>query len=75
MGLFQDLLPLPDAKTRLNLGDQARVELFARRFEKFQCVIFDDRTILERNAGTWTSWHESSATRLGARGSVVDFSA
>ena len=51
MGLFHDVLPLPDANTRLNLDDRARVELFARRFDRCHCVIFDERTILERKHG------------------------
>ena len=75
MGIFQDVLPLPDAQSRLNLEDQARVELFARRFEHFQCVLFDDRTILERSQGVWTSTGSDDAMRLGTEGSVVNLNA
>ncbi len=75
IGLFHDLLPLPDAKVRLNLEDQARVELFARRFNQFECVIFDEHTVLERVGGAWRHDDRERATRLGAAGSVVSFNA
>lgn len=73
MGLFHDVLPLPDAKTRLNLEDQARVELFARRFSRFKCVIFDEDTILERNQGHWSAKGQQP-TRLGESGHVMGYS-
>ena len=75
MGLFHDVLPLPNARVRLNLHDEARVELFARRFDKFQCVIFDQHTILERRNGHWVSEDRDSAARLGEAGSVVSLNA
>jgi len=75
MGLFHDLLPLPDASTRLNLNDEARVELFARRFDKFRCVVFDDQTILERNQGNWSSMGIRPVTQLGDTGNVVGMNA
>jgi hypothetical protein len=75
MSLFHDVLPLPDGTTRLNLNDEARVELFARRFNRFQCVIFDELTILERENGNWIDKGEQPATRLGDSGHVVELSA
>ncbi|MFT7634110.1 MAG: hypothetical protein ACI87E_005169, partial [Mariniblastus sp.] len=69
MGLFQDLLPLPNGKTRLNLADQARVELFARRFDRFKCVVLDDQTILERHRGQWTATGLGETDCLGCHGS------
>lgn len=75
MGLFHDILPLPDAKTRLHLNDQARVELFARRFDRFECVILDEQTILERKNGNWSSIGGNPLTCLGERGGVVNFNA
>ena len=75
MGLFQNLLPLPDANIRLNLDDQARVELFARRFDRFRCVIFDEQSMLERNEGIWTEIDGARVTRLGSEGKVVNFNA
>lgn len=75
MGLFQDVLPLPDGRTRLNLSDEARVQLFARRFDHQRCVVFDSETILERNGGVWNSVHESDESCLADSGKVVSFSA
>ncbi len=73
MGLFGDLLPLPDAKSRLRLEDKARVELFSRRFDKFNCVVFDEQTILERRQEGWDSHGQGRVTRLGDSGHVVEF--
>ncbi len=73
MGLFQEILPLPDGRTRLNLNDSARVELFSRRFDHFECVIFDSDTILERNAGKWSLTGGDAQTCLGECGKVVSF--
>ncbi len=73
MGLFNHVLPLPDARTRLELGDRARVELFARRFDLYKCTIMDDRTMLDRRDGKWT--HHGPAERLGENGKVIGFSA
>ncbi len=73
MGIFQDILPLPDGQTRLNLKDAARVELFARRFDNFQCVILDPQTMLERNEGNWTLTGGKLQTCLGGCGSMVNF--
>ncbi len=78
MGIYQDLLPLPDARSRLKLKDKARVELFARRFERFRCVILDELTILTRDKGTWISLDDNAdphqASCLGRSGRVVSFS-
>ena len=75
MSLYHDVLPLPDGKTRLNLDDQARVELFARRFNRFKCVIFDEQTILERENGNWIDKSPQPAMRLGDSGHVVELNA
>ena len=75
MGLFTNVLPLPNAEHRLKLKDKARVELFARRFESFECVVFSDQTILERVNGNWNSIGFGSAKCLGKSGNVVDFNA
>lgn len=75
MSLFQDVLPLPDARSRLNLDDRARVELFARRFNRFQCVIFDEHTILENQDDQWRSWSDNDPSRMGAAGNLEGFHA
>ena len=73
MGLFNDILPLPDAKNRMNLQNRAGVELFARRFNNFKCVIFDEQTIVERKNGNWLVDDSAPVNRLGETGSVVEF--
>lgn len=73
MGLFHDVLPLPGARSRLKLDDRARVELFARRFDRFQCVIFDEQTMLQRKNGDWAVKGHGQVVQLGKSGSVVDF--
>lgn len=40
------LVPLPDARKRLNLADRQRVELFARRFAPAVCAVLAPDTIL-----------------------------
>jgi hypothetical protein len=55
MGLFHEFLPLPSARTRLKLDDQTSVALFARRFQRFSCVVFDESTILDRRDGHWST--------------------
>lgn len=72
MGLFHDVLPLPDAKTRLKLDDQARVELFAKRFDRYRCVLFDDQTLLERRNGFWQNHQPTAMKCLGDTGTVVE---
>lgn len=73
MGLFNDLLPLPGARSRLNLDDRNRVELFARRFHRFRCVVFDENTILKRQNGNWMTGGRGAVDRLDVSGQVVKF--
>ena len=42
LGLCRGVLPLPHAKRRLNLDDEKRVSLFARRFAPLTCVAMDE---------------------------------
>ncbi len=73
MGVFSDILPLPDGNSRLALNDATRVELFARRFSAFDCVLFGQQTILERTEGQWKSVGHQPAQQLSTCGSVVEF--
>jgi hypothetical protein len=73
IGLYHKLLPLPDARCRLNLNDRIRIELFSRRFVGFQNVIFDENTILQRNERQWRDYTEGRASRLGESGNMVEF--
>ena len=67
------ILALPDARHRLKLDDPFRVQLFARRFAEFQCVIFDEQTLLDRIDGRWET--EGVVQRLGADGQLEGFAA
>lgn len=68
MGLFHDLLPLPAADARLKLQDRIRVQLFARRFQDFQCAVMNEQTILERRGESWHSWNAAGSLKLGLDG-------
>jgi hypothetical protein len=73
MGVFDRVLPLPDARNRLETTNRIRVEMFARRFLQYQSVIFDEHTMLQRNQGKWRDYTEGRASRLGEHGSIVEF--
>ncbi len=73
MGLCGSIQPLPEGDSRLALEDPIRVQLFARRFEPFQCVLFDEGTVLERRAGRWHSCGPGPARQLGVDGQVREF--
>ena len=75
MGLFADILPLPDARSRLNLDNRSSVELFSRRFGHFQNVVFDEQTRLDRKRGRWQDHSAIGAVCLGDCGRIVDFKA
>lgn len=75
MGFFQDILPLPSGRERLDLADAARVELFSRRFDQFSCVLLDSTTVLERENGVWNLVEGEQETCLGTCGKVVRFQA
>ncbi len=53
MSMVGQYLPLPDARHRLHLDDPVRVGLFARRFDAWQCVVFDEQTLMDRDSGQW----------------------
>ena len=53
-GLYHELLPLPDARHRLDLDDELRVSLLARRFVPYECVELNPLSILDRDQGRWT---------------------
>lgn len=71
MAQFQDILPLPDARNRLNLSDKTRVALFSRRFNRYNCVVFDEHTLLDRENGHWANVNQSH--RLSHGGWLEEF--
>ncbi len=71
MGLIDRILPLPDGRSRLRIEDHSRVALFARRFDRFNCVLFDDQTLLDRVDGHW--WISGGVQQLGKQGELMVF--
>lgn len=69
MGVYDQFLPLPDARTRLKLDDACRVELFSRRFNYYQCVILDEQSILDRTDENW--WISPETEVLTAEGALA----
>lgn len=55
LGLFPGVVPLPHAKRRLNLGDAARITVFARRFAPSTCVALDERCFIHFEGPRWTA--------------------
>lgn len=53
MGLYDDLVLLPDADRRLDLANRDRVSLFARRFAPAKCLVLDSESIVTRDGGNW----------------------
>ncbi len=53
LGLFPDLVPLPHARRRLDLGDPVRVALLARRFSPATCVAMDEGARLGWDGREW----------------------
>ena len=61
------------SNVRLKLDDHARVELFAKRFDRYRCVLFDDQTLLERRNGSWQHHEPNAIQCLGDTGNVMEF--
>ena len=68
MSMFDRFLPLPDATNRLLLDDELRVALFARRFQDYQCVVFDENTFMDRSQGHW--WANDQTVTIGENGDL-----
>lgn len=65
--LFDDIVPLPHASTRLQLEDPSRVSLFASRFSPAQAITLDAQERLDRVDGKWKAIR---TRRLETAGSV-----
>ncbi len=68
LGLAEGLVPLPHARTRLDLGENGRVALFARRFSPSMCVTMDEGALLAWRDGTW---RRASGCRQLTRGGTL----
>lgn len=72
LGAFEGIVPLPHARRRLDLGDAARVALFARRFSPSVCVTMDEGAYLAWRNGSWTDSKDCrQLTRSGAMADVA----
>ncbi|HMO13749.1 MAG TPA: hypothetical protein PKD64_08135 [Pirellulaceae bacterium] len=69
LGMVDRILPLPDARARLDLNNPIGVTLFARRFDRFNCVVLDERSILDRMAGHW--WFSEGTEKLDQAGRLA----
>ncbi len=72
MGVLPGVLPLPDASNRLDLEDQNRVELFARRFSQYLCLELNEQTLLEQHQGKWQLMN--GTRQLGDNGKLWELS-
>jgi hypothetical protein len=70
LGAHPRLVALPHAERRLDLGQRARVELFARRFEPAWCVTLDPRSRIDWRDGRWRA--VAGVRKLEDRGDVVE---
>jgi predicted GNAT family N-acyltransferase len=72
IGLWPGVVVLPHARTRLNLKDEARVALMARRFAPATCVGMENRSRLARlEDGTLANTaNPDAAVRLDTDGTV-----
>jgi hypothetical protein len=68
LGLYDGVLPLPHARTRLKLDDPLRVSLFASRFAPDRCVIMEPETRLTFHERQWTI--HQTATLLTSQGTL-----
>ena len=69
LGLVRGVVPLPHANQRLRLDDEARVALFARRFEPDLCAALDGGERLRGSSGG-TEWEVSGTRLLSTDGTV-----
>ena len=68
-----DLIALPHAKRRLDVGDERNVQLFARRFAPSLCVLLDDGARIDWNGARWSAQPETR--RLSEDGWVEEVGA
>lgn len=68
LGVYEDLIPLPSATSRLRLEDRVRVSLFSRRFTPDICLPLDARMWARRVDGRWFAGDD--ATYLAQEGGV-----
>lgn len=65
-----DLVALPHAKKRVDVGDPRNVQLFARRFAPSMCVLLDDGSRIDWNGRRWSA--QPGTNRLSEEGWVEE---
>lgn len=55
LGIVKNLVPLPDAKTRLDWSSRSRMALFARRFAPSRCCTLDFGSMIRTEGGKVTA--------------------
>lgn len=73
LGLYRGIVPLPSAATRLQLDDEVRVSLFARRFEPDLCLPLDADMWVRRVGDHWLAG--DGGTFLGHEGGLEPWKA
>jgi hypothetical protein len=69
-GAVPDLVALPHARMRLDVGDERNVQLWARRFAPALCALLDDGARLDWNGARWSARRDTR--RLSEDGWVVE---
>jgi hypothetical protein len=73
LGQARGVIPFPNAKRRLKLGDPVRVALLARRFAPCTCAALDDGAELHYREDQWIG--RPGTRRLSASGKLIEFTA
>jgi peptidase E len=69
LNLIGNIIPLPHARTRLKLGDNQRISLFAKRFNKEKCITLDENSGLVLEEGNIVK-SRSNTFRLLEKGTL-----
>lgn len=67
LGIVQQMVPLPDAKIRLDLGNRKRMALFSRRFSPATCCTLDSQSQIRIEHGKITAASRSSVIMRSGR--------
>ncbi len=72
LGIVRNVIPLPQAKSRLDWSSRSRMALFSRRFAPAKCCTLDNGSMIHLQDGRMTYASQSSViTRNGMKKPVV----
>jgi peptidase E len=72
LGIVRNVIPLPQAKSRLDWSSRSRMALFSRRFAPAKCCTLDNGSMIHMQDGRMTYASQSSViTRNGMKKPVV----